>query len=130
MDNVVFIPYQDKEDLIYSLNACDAQLCISAKGIKGVSVPSKLYGIMAVGKPVIGVLEAGSEARLIMDETNCGLVCEPGDYEAVEDNIRWFVGNAGTKELKSMGMRGREFLIKNLTKDVSIKKYIKVIENC
>jgi glycosyltransferase involved in cell wall biosynthesis len=130
IDNVAFIPYQSKEDLIYSLNACDVQWCISAKGIKGVSVPSKLYGIMAVGKPVIGVMEEGAEARLIMEETQCGLVCEPGDYEAVERNIQWFIDHAGDLELKAMGIRGRDNLVKNLTKDISVKKYIGEILSC
>lgn len=43
MDNVVFIPYQDKKDLIYSLNAGDVHWCVNAKGIKGVSCPSNVY---------------------------------------------------------------------------------------
>ncbi|WP_368490070.1 glycosyltransferase family 4 protein [Clostridium sp. BJN0013] len=130
LTNVVFIPYQDKADLIYSLNAADCQWCVNAKGIKGVSVPSKLYGIMAVGKLVIGVMEEGAEARLIMEETQCGLVCEPGDYAAVEANLRWFIDHAGDPRQKAMGMRGHEYLIKNLTKDVSVKKYIDEILSC
>ncbi|MEE0420593.1 MAG: glycosyltransferase [Lachnospiraceae bacterium] len=43
IDNVVFIPYQDEADLIYSLNAGDVQWCANAKGIKGVSCPSNVY---------------------------------------------------------------------------------------
>ena len=65
MDNVTFIPYQDKADLIYSLNAGDVHWCVNAKGIKGVSCPSKAYGIMAASKPILGVLESGSEIRCI-----------------------------------------------------------------
>ncbi len=43
MKNVVFIPYQDKTDLIYSLNAGNIHWCVNAKGIKGVSCPSNVY---------------------------------------------------------------------------------------
>ena len=78
MDNVKFIPYQDKADLIYSLNAGDVHWVVNAKGIKGISVPSKLYGVMAAGKTVFGVLEEGSEARLIIEDCNCGVCIEPG----------------------------------------------------
>ena len=67
MDNVVFIPYQDKADLIYSLNAGDVHWCVNAKGIKGVSCPSKAYGIMAAAKPILGVLESGSEVRCLIE---------------------------------------------------------------
>lgn len=125
--NVKFIPYQNKEDLIYSLNVADAHIVTNAKGIKGISVPSKVYGIMSAGKPVLGVLEEGSEARLMIEETGCGVCCAPGDYEAVERKISWFIEKAGSQELKDMGMRGRAYLVNNHTKDVSVRKYREVI---
>lgn len=127
-ENVVYIPYQDKEDLIYSLNAGDVHWCVNAKGIKGVSCPSKAYGIMAAGKPIIGVLEEGTEIRALIEECNCGKCCEPGDYVEVADIIRWYIENAETSEVKTMGERGREYLEGNLTKNVSIKKYNEVIK--
>lgn len=130
IDNVIFIPYQKKEELIYSLNAADVHWCVSAKGIKGVSVPSKLYGCLAVQKPVIGVMEPGAEARLIMEEIGCGYVCDPGDYEHVTRHVRWFIEHAGSEEVTEMGRRGREYLEKNLTRDVSVGKYVDEILGC
>ena len=127
MDNVVFIPYQDKADLIYSLNAGDVHWCVNAKGIKGVSCPSKYYGIAATGKAVLAVLEKDSEIRCIIEETNGGLCSEPGDYESVAHNLKWFIENAGTGEVAAMGERSRENLIQNLTRDVSVKKYAEEI---
>ncbi len=127
MDNVTFIPYQDKADLIYSLNAGDVHWCVNAKGIKGVSCPSKAYGIMAASKPILGVLEAGSEVRCLIEDTHGGLCCEPGEYDKVEENIRWFIENAGNSELKAMGARGRDNLEKNLTRNVSVRKYAEEI---
>lgn len=47
-ENIVFIPYQDKADLIYSLNAGDVHWCVNAKGIKGVSCPSNVYKTVRV----------------------------------------------------------------------------------
>lgn len=121
LNNVTFIPYQDKADLIYSLNAADIHWVVNAKGIKGVSVPSKLYGVMAAGKPVLGVLDEGSEARLIVEECKCGVCIEPGNYKEISRNIEYILNN---KELiKSLGQNGRKYLEVNLTKDVSINKY-------
>ena len=128
MDNVVFIPYQDKEGLIYSLNAADVHWCVSAKGIKGVSCPSKFYGIAAVAKPVLGVLEEGSEIRRLIEETGCGLVCEPGDYGQIERNIRWFAEKAGNGRGGEMGRKGYEYLVRNLTRDMSVKRYAEAIK--
>ena len=124
MENVVFIPYQDKADLIYSLNAADAHWCVSAKGIKGVSVPSKLYGAIATARPILAVLEDGAEARLIVEETQCGLISSPCDYESMLSNVQNLLNLAGSEEEKAMGDRGREYLVNHLTKDVSIAKYI------
>jgi len=130
IENVTFIPYQNKSELIYSLNAGDVHWCINAKGIKGVSVPSKLYGIIAAGKPIIGVLEEGSEARMIIEETKCGYVTNPGNYSGVEGIIGRFLNEKNTPKLTEMGDRGRVYLVENLTKDVSIKKYIEEILSC
>ena len=129
MNNVVFIPYQDKKDLIYSLNAADVHWCVNAKGIKGVSCPSKYYGIAAVGKPILGVLEENTEVRLLIEETKGGLVSSPEDYETIEKNIKWFIDNSDSKELEDMGKRSREYLVGNLTKEISIRKYENEILN-
>jgi glycosyltransferase involved in cell wall biosynthesis len=129
LENVVFLPYQDKAELNYSLNAADIHMCVSAQGIKGVSVPSKLYGEMATAKPVLGVMEVGAEGRLIIEETQCGRVSEPGEYNKVETNVRWFIDHAGSVELEAMGNRGRDYLVRNLTKRASIKEYMNEIES-
>lgn len=121
LTNVKFIPYQPKEELIYSLNAADIHWVVNAKGIKGISVPSKLYGVMATGKAVLGVLEIGSEGRLILEDANCGICSEPGDYEAMQKNIQYILEN---KDLvTSLGINGRAYLEQNLAKEVSILKY-------
>lgn len=119
--NVIFIPYQKKEDLVYSLNAADVHWVVNAKGIKGISVPSKLYGVMAVGKMVLGVLEKGSEARMIIEESDCGVCIEPGDYNGIGNAIRNLIRNREGVDKK--GKNGREYLERNLTKEVSINKY-------
>ncbi|MFE0562565.1 glycosyltransferase family 4 protein [Priestia megaterium] len=130
LQNVRFIPYQDKADLIYSLNAGDVHWCLNAKGIKGVSVPSKLYGIIAAGKPILGALEEGSEARLIIEETHCGYVTEPGNYKMVETLIQKYLDEKETNIAIDMSQSGRAYLVENLTKNVSINKYIKEVKSC
>lgn len=127
MDNVVFIPYQAKEDLIYSLNAGDVHWCVNAKGIKGVSCPSKYYGLASVAKGILGVLESGSEIRCLIEDTKGGLCCEPGEYDKVRENIQWFIENAGSDAVAQMGMNGRKNLEKNLTRGISIRKYVEEI---
>lgn len=130
MDNVTFIPYQDKKDLIYSLNAGDVHWCVNAKGIKGVSCPSKYYGIAAAGKPVLGVLEQKSEIRCIIEETKGGLCADPEDYKQIEKNISWYIQHTDDESTVIMGVNGHEFLLNNLTRVISINKYKESIIDC
>ncbi|MGV8984402.1 glycosyltransferase family 4 protein [Clostridium sp.] len=127
LDNVKFIPYQDKEDLIYSLNAADAHLVTNAKGIKGISVPSKIYGVMASGKSVLGVLEEGSEARLLIENSNCGKCVCPGDYANIKSTITEIIQNK-TSFVK-MGAEGRRTIEDKLKKDTSIDRYAEMLNN-
>ncbi|EMU55270.1 MULTISPECIES: glycosyltransferase family 4 protein [Clostridium] len=121
LKNVVFIPYQEKSDLNYSLNAADVHFVVNSKGIKGISVPSKLYGVMACGKMILGILEKGSEARIIIEESGCGICSEPEDYEDIYIKIKYILDNKQLAEL--IGEKGRKYLEKNLTKELSISKY-------
>ena len=127
LEHVVFIPYQDKDKLIFSLNAADVHWCVNAKGIKGISCPSKFYGIAAVGKPVLAVLEPESEVRMLIEEIGCGQCAEPGDYQMIRKNIQWFIDHAGDENLARMGSRGRAYLMEHLTKVLSIAKYTEAI---
>lgn len=121
MENVKFVPYQRKEDIIYSLNSADVHFVVNSKGIKGVSVPSKCYGVMGVGKPILGVLEKKSECEMIISEAKCGTCCEPGNYDEIKNSILWFVDNC--KNIKQMGENGRRYLVDNYKKEISINKY-------
>lgn len=122
MDNVLFLPYQPKARLKITLNAADVHLVVSQKGIKGVSVPSKIYGVMAAGKPVIGVLEKGSEAETIITASGCGAIVEPRDYAAFDAAVDAF-SRKSPDELARMGLQGRAYLDKHLRKRASIEKY-------
>lgn len=125
LTNVKFIPYQPKEDLIYSLNAGDIHWVVNAKGIKGVSVPSKLYGVMAAGKTVLGVLEEGSEGRLIIEECECGVCIEPTEYEIIYEKINSIINNVNY--YRNIGLNGKKYIDIFIKKEVAIKKYLNEI---
>ncbi|GEK57712.1 glycosyltransferase WbuB [Marinococcus halophilus] len=126
--NVLFLPYQPLEFIKYSLNAADVHLVVNQKGIKGVSVPSKIYGVMAAGKPAIGVLEAGSEAEKLLRVSCSGLLAEPKDYAAVEEAITAMY-HMDAADRQAMGRAGRAYLDQHLTREVSIGKYRTLFED-
>ena len=125
-NNIIFIPYQDKKDIIYSLNSADVHLVSNAKGIKGVSVPSKIYGCLATNIPVLGVLEKDSEAANIINESNCGVLVETGNYNKLENEIRNIINTKD--EFIKKHSTGRKYLETYLKKDISINKYYEEME--
>lgn len=127
LENVYFLPYQPKDKLNISLNMGDIHFVVNSKGIKGVSVPSKLYGVMAAGKPVLGVLEEGTEARIIIEKSNCGICTEPGNYKEIIDIIKKV--HTDDKILKEYGVNSRKYLEQYLSKEVSLDKYKSLINN-
>lgn len=120
--NVFFLPFQPKSEIKYTLNAADIHLVVNQKGIKGVSVPSKIYGVMAAGKPVLGVLEKGSEACLLIENSGCGVVVEPQNYSDVTKELMNMY-TLDSDVLKDKGIRGRKYLEQHLRKDQSLDKY-------
>lgn len=124
--NVIFIPFQEKKDLVYSLNAADVHIVTNAQGVKGVSVPSKIYGILAVNKPIWGILEEGSEVWRIIEESRCGVLVHAGDYAAMELSLSEIIQQKD--EFVKGHSTGREFLMRGLTKEHSISAYRKALE--
>ena len=72
----------------------------------GFIVPSKLYGILAAGRPFIAAVEDDSEAADIAREHDCGIVVPPGSVEGIEAAIRELHGDRA--RARAMGDRARK----------------------
>lgn len=127
ISNVLFLPFQPKEKIKYTLNAAHVHLVVNQKGIKGVSVPSKIYGVMAAGKSIIGVLEKGSEASTLIEHSECGVVVEPHSYRELIRSIET-VAQMNRDELDQMGLKGRAYLENHLAKKTAIEKYKQLLQ--
>ena len=76
--NIRFLPPQPAEKLSESLSAADAHLVTMRPNLCGLVVPSKVYGVLAAGRPCLFVGPADSEAARLLRETDSGFVIEPG----------------------------------------------------
>jgi colanic acid biosynthesis glycosyl transferase WcaI len=122
IQNTHFLSFQPKDSIKYSLNAADIHWVVNQKGIKGVSVPSKIYGVMAAGKPVLGVLERGSEACRLIVESGCGFVNEPGSYAEIVLQLEEVI-HMNRYDLKKKGLNGRTYLDNHLKREIALNKY-------
>jgi len=126
LNNVVFLPYQSREFLRYSLCLSHISLISLEEGAEGLSVPSKLYGIMASGRPVIAVMPGNTEVALTVNEYQCGLISPPKDVDALVSKIKW--AHENVEEREAMGKRAYKAFLDNFTVKRCANEYYKLIQ--
>ncbi|MBI1857771.1 MAG: glycosyltransferase family 4 protein, partial [Candidatus Melainabacteria bacterium] len=125
LSNVVFLPYQPKEELSHSLSAPNLHLITLQQGLAGLVVPSKVYGILSCGRPFIAWIEEKSEIFNIVSKYNCGIVVPPGNIEKMVEAILWAVSHPD--KLEKMGVNSRNAALNNFDRRVSTAKFNKII---
>ena len=104
LGNIMFKPYQPRERLVDSLGVPDIHVISLRPEMEGLVFPSKLYGIMAVGRPSLFIgAEMGDVAQIVHSE-RCGLVFGAGDAQGVAEGILQLQGDPELKH--AMGQEG------------------------
>ncbi|MDR1988982.1 MAG: glycosyltransferase family 4 protein [Acidobacteriaceae bacterium] len=88
LTHVRFFPYTPKARLDESFATADIFAVSLKQGLAGFIVPSKLYGILAAGRPFIAAVEDDCETAQIAREHDCGIIVPPGDRERMAHAIR------------------------------------------
>jgi colanic acid biosynthesis glycosyl transferase WcaI len=122
---VTFLPYQPRESLSQSLSSADVHVVGLARGLAGYVVPSRLYGILAVARPVIVAADDDSETAQLVQTIGCGLVVPPGRPDALAAAIRR--AHDGELDLEEMGRLGRAFVEVEADRRVAVDRYRKLL---
>ncbi len=104
--NVTVLPNRPRSDQGNFLNACDVAIVSFLSGMTGVSVPSRMYNIMAAGKPIVAVCDPDSELALVVREQEIGWVVPPGNAAAIAVAVR--DARSDSNRLRLMGERARD----------------------
>jgi colanic acid biosynthesis glycosyl transferase WcaI len=120
-DQVVFLPYQERDVLPESLSAAHLHVVGLARGLSGYVVPSRFYGVLSVGRPVIVAADADSETAQVVDRVDCGIVVPPGRPELLAQAIR--TAYDGPLDLDELGARGREYVVREADREVAVARY-------
>jgi len=124
LGNVSFAPFQPRERLAEVQGLADASLVTLRPGHGRTSVPSKVLGYMAAGRPVIAAVDADSETARLIRESGCGAVVPPKDARRLADVITELQQDAARRA--DCGRRGRSHLEQNYAKDVALQRYVNV----
>ncbi len=125
-DKVLFLPYQPREVLSQSLGAAHVHYVGLAKGLSGFVVPSRVYGILAAGRPVIVAADPDSETTRLVEEAGCGVTLPPDRPELLARAIR--DAYDGRLDLEQMGARAREYVVREADRSIALAQYRTLID--
>ncbi len=120
-----FHSYVPREELGSVLSCSNLGLVSLLPGQEGLSVPSKTYGLMAAGIPVIGILPEHSEIAVMIREEKCGIVIRPGDTEGLVQTILSLYTDH--KQRQVMGQNGKKAIAEKYTLHHAALEYKKII---
>ncbi len=126
LKNCLFLPYQDKSVLPYSLTACDLSLVSISARMEGLVAPSKFYGILAAGRPMAVICEPHSYLRNLIRKAKCGVSFNSGEGTRLAQFIRLMAGDS--KLVTAMGDAGRRYLEENLTPEIIAQQYFETLQ--
>lgn len=127
LKNITILGQRPRAEQPVFLNACDVSIVSLVSGMKGAAVPSRLYNIMAAGKPVVAIAEEGSEVALTITEEEIGWVAPPGEPGRLAEVIMDAFSDPA--RLRQMGLRARQAVENKYTHDRGIEIYCTVIRN-
>ena len=108
LDNIRFVGMQPRERLSEVLAAADLHLVPLKTGLARSSVPSKLYSILAAGRPVLASVDAGTEVATTIERAGAGVSVAPEDVDAFVAALDALL--AEPERLAEMGESGRRFV--------------------
>jgi glycosyltransferase involved in cell wall biosynthesis len=125
-DAVRFLHFQPRERLAESLSAAHLHYVGLAKGLAGYVVPSRMYGVLAAGRPVLVAADPDSETAAIVAEVGCGVTVPPDRPDLVAAAIR--DAHDGRLDLEAMGRAGRAWVEREADRLVAIERYRALID--
>ena len=127
LSNVTILDQRNRSDQHNFLNACDIAMVSLIYGMKGAGVPSRMYNIMASGKPIIAISEFESELSMVIEEEKVGWSVLPGNFTHLAEVILEAYSNHST--LVEMSGRARAAALTKYSSKLLIDKYYEMIKN-
>ncbi len=127
-NNIRSLPYQPLSQIKYSLSAADVHLVVVGPSEVGVRHPCKIYGAMALGRPILLLGPDPCHASDLVDENDLGWHIQHGDVDAAISTIKHMV-DQDTGVLAEMGQRGKEIVNEQLSQDILCTRFCDIIES-
>lgn len=123
--NVRFVPFRPATEIPDVMAAGDVHIVTVKRGLEGVVVPSKLFGILAAGRPVLIVAPPGCDAAQIVTTARCGVVVNPDDPQGVADALQALASDPDA--LSAMAARARK-AAENYARVNELSRFVSTVE--
>jgi glycosyltransferase involved in cell wall biosynthesis len=127
LTNVTFRPHVDRGELGQSLTAGDVHLVTLRDAVAGLVVPSKIYGVLAAGRPTLYVGPEQGEIGEIVRGGRCGIRVAIGDHRGLAQALRAYLHDEQRR--CDDGRRARELFERRFTKERMLEAHRNVIES-
>jgi colanic acid biosynthesis glycosyl transferase WcaI len=126
INNVRFLPTQPKGKWLEMLAAADLGLVTLRKDLADLNVPSKVYTLMAAGRPILSSVPETSEVVRLVQDANCGFTSAPENPAELAREILEIKRDKTL--LEKLGQNGREYLLKYLSRTRQTALYYDLLE--
>jgi colanic acid biosynthesis glycosyl transferase WcaI len=116
LSNVTLRRSCSDEELAGYLQLPDVAVISFPPGMRGVSVPSRLYNHLAAGRPIVGVCDDESELAMVLRESSAGWIVPPRDAAALARRLTELASHA--EAVRAAGERGREAVEHRYTRSI------------
>ena len=125
LENVMFQPYQERDQLAVSLSAADVHLISLKPSLEGLIMPRKFYGITAVGRPVIYLGDQIGEIASIVQEVSCGYAVDGDDVDGLVESISNLADDPDL--CRGMGIQARKLFDARFTKSQALDAWTQLL---
>lgn len=124
-DRVEFRPPCKLSELSALLATGDIHLVSQRPGTQGLLVPSKIYGILAAGRPAVYIGPPDTEVAAILEDAQAGVVVPPGDVSATATAIRTLLDDASRR--RAMGERAAAYYASKFGRDRGVRRIVDIV---
>lgn len=125
--NIRSLPYQPLSEIKYSLSAADVHVVTIGDAVVGIVHPCKVYGAMAVARPILLVAPDPCHVSDLIQKYKIGWHIPHGDVDRAVETIKQIAATPKA-ELEAMGLRAQEVIRTELSKDALCGKFCDVME--
>jgi glycosyltransferase involved in cell wall biosynthesis len=124
--NIRFLPFFPASGIPAVMAAGDLHVVTIKRGLEGVIVPSKLYNILAYGRPILAIATELAEVARLARQYQCGIAADPDDAIQVMQAVQLLL--QAPERLEHMSQQARK-LAKTYDRLSELRKYVEVIED-